>query len=118
MKLFDIVYKINNKKIKSSISEVIFSDFKKDLIIKGGEIISEKERALPNRKKKVYDKSTIEKSKYYYSKYGTEKRRLNNKRITKKEFEKRIELLKELREECKTKSEFKRKYERICKVYN
>lgn len=115
MNLFDIVYKINNKKIKNSISEVIFSDFKKDLISKGGEIISEEERALPNRKKKTSDRNSIEKSKYYYSKYGTEKRRLDNKRITKREYEKRIDLLKSLREECKTKSEFKRKYERIYK---
>lgn len=113
MKLFDIIYKINNKEIKSSISEVIFFDFKKDLIKKGGEIISAEERALPKRKKKESDRNSIEKSKYYYSKYGTEKRRLDNKRIKKREFEKRIELLKKLREECKTKSEFKRKYESI-----
>jgi len=113
LKLFDVVYKINNKKVKTSISEVIFYDFKKDLISKGGEIISTEERALPNRKKKACDRNTIEKSKYYYSKYGTEKRRLDNKRITKKEFEKRIELLKKLREECRTRTEFKRKYERI-----
>lgn len=83
MKLFDTVYKINNKKIKSSISEVIFLDFKKDLISKGREIISAEERALPKRKKKVYDRNSVEKLKYYYLKYGTEKRRLDNKRITK-----------------------------------
>lgn len=115
MKLFDIVYKINNKKVKNSISEVIFFDFKTDLINRGGEIISVEERGLPKRKKKNSDRNSIEKSKYYYSKYGTEKRRLDNKRITKREFEKRIKLLKELREECKTKSEFKRNYEKVYK---
>ena len=66
-----------------------------------------------HKEQKVFSKDAVEKRDYYFSKYGTEKRRLDNKRITKKEFEKRIELLKELREECKTKSEFKRKYERI-----
>lgn len=115
MKLFDIVYKINNKKIKSSISEVVFYDFKKDLISKGGEMISAEERVLPKRRNKISDRNSIEKSKYYYSKYGTERRRLNNNRISKREYEKRIDLLKSLREECKTKSEFKRKYERLYK---
>lgn len=98
MKLFNIV-----------ISEVIFNDFKKDLISKGGELISVEERALPKTK----GRNNFEKLKYYYSKYWIEKRRLDNKRITKKEFEKRIKLLKELREKCKTKSEFLKKHERI-----
>jgi len=112
LKLFDIEYKFNDKILKNSISEVVFFEFKENLLNKGGEIISATERPLPKRKKKISDRNSIEKSKYYYSKYGKEKRRLNNNIITKREYKKRIDLLKTLREECKTKTEFKKKYEK------
>lgn len=113
MRLFDIVYEKDNKQEILSCSEINLKEYKQWVLDKEGIIIHIKERPLPKKGPKVFSKDAVEKRDYYYAKYGTEKRRLDNKRITKKEFEKRIELLKELREECKTKSEFKRKYERI-----
>ena len=112
MKLFDIKYKNGNKVDTLSCSNTNLEDYKEVIIDKGWKILSVNEKPLP---KKEPNKKSIEKNKYYYSKYGTEKRRLDNKRITKREFKTRIELLKKLREECKTKSEFKRNYEKVYK---
>lgn len=80
-----------------------------------GKIIDIKERPLPKKPPKVFSKDCIEKRNYYYSKYGTEKRRVDAGTITKKEFEKRKSLLKELRIECKTKNEYKTKCENVYK---
>ena len=113
MRLFDIKYENNNETDIVSCSERSLKNYEQIIIYKGWKIISIEEKSQPKKETKKLTINSIEKRDYYYSKYGTEKRRLDNKRITKKEYEKRIELLKELREACKTKSEFKRKYERI-----
>lgn len=115
MKLFDIVYEKDNKQEILSCSEINLKEYERWILDKEGKIIDIKERPFPKKASKVLSKNTVEKSNYYYSKYGTEKRRLDAGAIDKKEFDKRKSLLKELRRECKTKQEFKTKYESIYK---
>jgi len=112
MRLYDIVYEKDNKQEILNCSEINLEEYKKWVLEKEGKIIDIKERPLHHKPKKTMSKDDIEKSKYYYSKYITETRRVDNNRIKKREYNKRIKLLKLLREECKTKSEFKDKYEK------
>ena len=111
MRLFDIVYEKDNKQEIISCSEINLKEYKQWVLEKEGKIIDIKERPLPKKTPKVFSKDAVEKRDYYFSKYGTEKRRLDNGKITKKEFETRKKYLKLLRRECKTKIEFKEKYE-------
>lgn len=115
MKLFDIKYSENNKNDIISCSESSLKHFKEWASINGRKIISITERLQPKKTIKPFNKDIMEKKKFYYSKYSTEKSRLNRNKISKEEFEERLALLKRLKEECKTKSEFKRKYEKIYK---
>lgn len=115
MKLFDIVYEKDNKREILSCSEINLKEYERWILDKNGKIIDIKERPFPKKPPKVFSKDCIEKRNYYFSKYGTEKRRVDAGTITKKEFEQRKSLLKELRKECKTKQEYKTKYESVYK---
>lgn len=115
MRLFDIKYKNNNEIDILSCSEQNLKSYEKIIINKGWEIMSIEEKPQPTREPKKINSDSIEKKDYYYSKYRTEKRRLDTKAITEIEFKNRVLLLKKLRRECKTKLEFETEYEKIYK---
>ena len=116
MRLFDIKFEKNNNEIDIlSCAEKNLKNYQQILLDKGWKIIAIEEKPEPKKEPKKINKDSIEKRDYYYSKYRTEKRRLDTKAITKVEFKNRVLLLKELRRECKTKSEFQTKYEEVYK---
>ena len=115
MKLFDIKYSENNKNDIISCSESSLKHFKEWASINGRKIISISERLQSKKANVALNKDIIEKNNFYYSKYSTEKSRLNRNKITKEEFDERIKLLKTLRIECKTKNQFRKRYEKIYK---
>lgn len=115
MKLFDIKYSENNKNDIISCSESSLKHSKEWASINGRKIISISERLQPKKTNMPFDKDIVEKKNYYYSKYSTEKSRLNRNKISKEEFNERIKLLKTLRIECKTKEQFRKRYENINK---
>lgn len=112
MRLFDIVYEKDNKQEILSCSEINLEEYKKWILDNMGSVIDIKERPLLHKHKKSISKDDIEKGSYYSSRYLAEKRRLDNGKITEKEFEERKKFLKLLKRECKTKLEFKAKYEK------
>lgn len=115
MKLFDIIYEKDNKQEILSCSEINLNEYKQWILNQDGTIIDIKERQVPKKSPKVFTKDDIEKRNYYYSKYSTEKRRLDVGAINQKDFEQRKSLLKELRKKCKNKEEYKTKYEKVYK---
>jgi len=110
MKILDVVYKNGNKKENITITDLGIEVFKKDIELKGYEIISINE--IKPEKKKV-DKNILNKRRFYNSQYSTEIRRLDRGAISQEEYEKRIEVLKNLMQECKTAIEYKSKYKKL-----
>ena len=112
MKILDVVYKNGNKKENITITDLGIEVFKKDIELKGYEIISINE--IKPEKKKV-DKNILNKRRFYNSQYSTEIRRLDRGNITQEEYEKRLELLKKLMKECKNEREYRIKYKNVYK---
>ena len=112
MKILDVVYKNGNKKENITITDLSLEVFKKDIELKGYEIISIKE-IIPEKKK--VDKNILNKRRFYNSQYSTEIRRKDRGAISYEEFERRLDILKKLMPECKTGKEYKEKYKKSFK---
>lgn len=63
-------------------------------------------------KKKNRDLNNLEKERYYNTKYSLYYKRYKNNKIEEKEYEEIKEILKRLKNECKTKKEFETKFEK------
>lgn len=117
MKIFEIKYKQNKKINKINCTSLSIDKYKNNIENNlKGKIISINEK-INKRKKRNTHKSDVKNKKmmYLYGKIRTEKRRLYSGKITKEEFLYRVQLLKDLSKNCKTREVLKNKYNNAVK---
>ena len=117
MKIYEIKYKQNEMIYNINCTGLSIDEYKNNIENNlNGKIISITEK-INKKNKKITHKSDVKNKKMMclYGKIRTEKRRFASGKITQKELEYRVKILKDLSKECKTREKLKNEYENAMK---
>lgn len=116
-KVYSIIYIKDEEECLIDCSVYSLNNYKRQLQNKGCEIID----IVPHKIEKITkiqkdDRNKIAKQKYYSARYTMFYRKYKSNKIDRTLFDSVIEVLKELKKECRTKTEFEKRFEEYKKT--